>query len=135
MRPHIHGYNNEATESQNSGSSPLGQNLAEGGSTATILREMYAEAPASNSILEPPAGVIVVNGRGGDISFNFTTTGSVGDDMGLIGANSGSSGEWINFGGNPASGSVISISPTAWSGSGAGTTTGDVVFIYNRFKK
>ena len=52
MRPYIHGYNNSATESQNSGSSPLGQNLAEGSSTYT---GMTIDQPSGNKIYEQPS--------------------------------------------------------------------------------
>ena len=137
MRPHIHGYNNEATESQNSGSSPLGQNLAEGSSTYT---GMTIEEPAGNKVQERPSSVYIKDFEADDISFNFTTTSSIGATVG------GSEGTWISFGsasdGVYGTGSAtiarpdqereLNIQPTAWKGSS--NTAGSVLFIYNKGK-
>jgi hypothetical protein len=136
MRPHIHGYNNNTQSFQNTGSSPLEQNLAEGSST---YDGMIIDQPAGNKIYEQPSSVYIRDFEGEDILFNFTTTGSIGDSV-------GTNGTWISFGsasdGVYGTGSAtiarpdqereLAISPTAWSGSS--NTAGSVLFIYNKGK-
>ena len=58
-----------------------------------------------------PYAVRVINTKGGTISFKFEN-----------------GGDFINFGGNFASG-TLNISPIAWQGS-ATNATGDVIFMY-----
>tara|TARA_Y100000593_G_scaffold73100_1_gene134246 strand:+ start:2037 stop:2396 length:360 start_codon:yes stop_codon:yes gene_type:complete len=109
----------------------VGHPLSGSNKTVQAQREYtldpHVKTPTGNVVEVRPASVIIKEGVDvGDISFNFTTTGSVGNTIGT------DDGSWVNFGHKfTGSNAELDIQPTAWKGSVL-QTAGAVIFVYKK---